>query len=49
MRDSPYPVRVLPGGPCLRKCVVEGEGRSAATVGEVAEFYVEARDEFGNR
>lgn len=47
--DSPYPTRVLPGWPSARHCTVTGDGRRSATVGQEAQFIVEARDEFGNR
>ena len=47
--DSPYPTRVLPGRPSARHCTVTGDGRRSATVGQPAQFIVEARDEFGNR
>ncbi|KAK9904172.1 hypothetical protein WJX75_005923 [Coccomyxa subellipsoidea] len=46
--DSPYPTRVLPGRPSARHCTVTGDGRRSATVGQPAQFIVEARDEFGN-
>ena len=47
--DSPYELRVLPQHPVTRKCTVTGSGRSQATAGEPAEFYVEDRDQYGNR
>ena len=47
--DSPYTVRVLAGKPMARKCTVAGAGRKHSTTGQAAEFFVEGRDQFGNR
>ncbi|GAB4815949.1 hypothetical protein N2152v2_002995 [Parachlorella kessleri] len=47
--DSPYPLRVLPGKPCPRKCEVVGEGRSRAIAGQPASFSILIHDQFGNR
>lgn len=47
--DSPYTLRVLSQHPVTRKCTVMGAGRSRATAGEAAEFYIEGRDQYGNR
>lgn len=47
--DSPYTMRVLPRHPVTRKCTVVGSGRSRAAAGEPAEFYIEGRDQYGNR
>lgn len=47
--DSPYPLRVLPGKPCPRKCEVVGEGRSRATACQPASFSILIHDQFGNR
>ncbi|KAK9830214.1 hypothetical protein WJX72_010381 [[Myrmecia] bisecta] len=47
--DSPYPLRVLSSLPDVRKTAVVGTGRSAAECGCPAEFYIEARDQYGNR
>lgn len=46
--DSPYPLRVLPGRPCARKCEVAGEGRRSAVAGCPAACEVLVRDGFGN-
>lgn len=46
---SPYPLRVLPARPCMRRSQVSGPGRSAALAGSPAHFTVAACDEFGNR
>ena len=47
--ESPYIVRVLPVQPVPRKCTVIGPGRTHSTTGELAEFFIEGRDQFGNR
>ncbi|DBB00652.1 TPA: hypothetical protein ACH3X3_002330 [Trebouxia sp. C0006] len=47
--ESPYSVRVLPVQPVPRKCTVVGPGRTHSTTGELAEFFIEGRDQFGNR
>ncbi len=47
--ESPYYLRVLPGEPLLRRSAVMGDGRSSAAVGREAEFWVAAKDQFGNR
>ncbi len=47
--ESPYSVRVLPVQPVPRKCTVIGPGRIHGTTGELAEFFIEGRDQFGNR
>ena len=47
--DSPYTIRVLPLQPVTRKSTVSGAGRKQATAGQPAEFYVEGRDQYGNR
>ncbi|KAL3147634.1 hypothetical protein ABBQ38_014684 [Trebouxia sp. C0009 RCD-2024] len=47
--ESPYTVRVLPQHPVTRKCTVTGPGRSRATAGEPADFYIEGRDQYSNR
>ena len=47
--ESPYYLRVLPAEPRPRKSLVTGAGRCRAVVGVEATFYVEARDDFGNR
>jgi hypothetical protein len=47
--QSPYPLRVLPAPPCVKRCRVEGGGRCGAVAGVTARFEVEACDEFGNR
>ncbi|DBB01026.1 TPA: hypothetical protein ACH3X1_000926 [Trebouxia sp. C0004] len=47
--ESPYSVRLLPVQPVPRKCTVIGPGRIHSTTGELAEFFIEGRDQFGNR
>lgn len=47
--DSPYPLRVVPGGGSLRKCIVQGEGRSQARCGELTTFEILVFDEHGSR
>lgn len=47
--DSPYPLRVVPGEGSLRKCIVQGEGRSQARCGELTTFEILVFDEHGNR
>lgn len=49
MAQSPYPLRVLPAAPCVKRCRVEGGGRCGAVAGVAAHFEVEACDELGNR
>ena len=47
--ESPYAVKVLPVQPVPRKCTVIGPGRTHSMTGELAEFFIEGRDQFGNR
>ncbi len=47
--ESPYSVKVLPVQPVPRKCTLIGPGRIHSTMGELAEFFIEGRDQFGNR
>lgn len=47
--ESPYYLRVAAAEPQPRKCAVSGEGCSRAVSGAEAEFFVEAKDVYGNR
>lgn len=47
--ESPYTVKVLPVQPVPRKCTVIGPGRIHSTTGKLAGFFIEGRDQFGNR
>lgn len=46
--DSPYPVRILPGRPHPRRCVISGDGLRCATTGVETSFSVRAFDSHGN-
>eukprot|EP00894_Picocystis_sp_ML_P004328 jgi/Pico_ML_1/54845/g703.t1 len=47
--ESPYPVRVLPNTPSPRQCTLGGTNFSHAKRHNPSEFFIEARDRFGNR
>ena len=47
--ESPYYLRVAAAEPQPRKCTVMGKGSSKALPGAEAEFFVEAKDKYGNR
>ena len=42
-------MRVLAGKAVAHKSTVIGDGRMHSITGQPAEFYVEGRDQFGNR
>ena len=48
MAESPYYLRVSAAEPQPRKCVVSGAGCSRAAPSTEAEFFVEAKDTYGN-
>lgn len=46
---SPHLLPVLAASPAPRRCLVMGAGAGKALCGEVTEFCIEIRDQYGNR